>query len=214
MKLNVTTILAGVLIVILGILYVGKANTSRKQRKTIEAISEDNISLEQQLYTQIGANEHLLDKAEQLSLSISTEKSKRTAITASYRDLKSKLAQTPTKDIYTILMDDIPLTGEVYEIDSARVYDYGLTKLEMKECNEVVTSLLNENKLLKSSVEEYSVVASKLLTDLDDCTIRGIKASGELEKVEREKEKLKGKMWNNRSIAGVLGVALIVIAIL
>jgi len=52
------------------------------------------------------------------------------------------------------------------------------------------------------------------LNNLEDCGVENIRMKKDLEKGKLEEKKLKGKIWNNRSIAGCLGVALVVIAIL
>ncbi len=124
------------------------------------------------------------------------------------------MEQTPTEDILESLLQDKPLSGELYEIDSTRVLDYGMTKLEMKECDEVTKSLTFENKLLKESVSDYALVSSTLLDDLDDCVIDQYKLQGELDEGVREEKRLKGKIWSNRGISGVLVAVLVVIAIL
>jgi len=138
MKFNLTTLVLGVALLAVSLTSIRQCSNSNRYRKAFESEARANIELESQLYTQNKQNDSLLKNIEQLSLSISQEKSKRTAITASYKRLKSEMIQTPIKELYDALIDS--LEGKTYKVDSADIYDYGLTKLEMKECNEVVTS--------------------------------------------------------------------------
>lgn len=214
MKLNLTTLLLASALIAVSIVGVNQCTSSRKYRRDYIKSNTENVKLKTEIRRSSLESDSLNQRINTLSLTINKEQTKRKALISSYTTLKSKMEQTPTEDILESLLQDKPLSGELYEIDSTRVLDYGMTKLEMKECSEVTKSLTFENKLLKESVADYALVSSTLLDDLDDCVIDQYKLQGELDEGVREEKRLKGKIWSNRGISGVLVAVLVVIAVL
>ena len=211
-RIHFTEVALVVLLTCVSIFGVSKCSTANKTGKDYEKALKENTALKKNMSLQSKENDSLLVGISKLTSSIESEKQLRSQIEASYAREKAKLIQTSPQDLLTSLIDSVE--GKPYEIDSAGIYDYGVSKMELKECKEVATSLFKESFMLMKAIDGYATVNGNLSEDLVDCTSLRIDLEEEVLLKDADNRKLKGKIWNNRSIAGTLGVILILVVII
>jgi hypothetical protein len=187
---------------------VNKCSEKKEVEQEYDELWTERSELIKVLNVKSQENDSLLANIDNLQSSIETEKHLRRDIEASYERDRTILMSIPPQE----LLDSLTglLEGDVYNIDSSGIYDFGLTKLNLKECEDLTESLEKESLMLMRAIDGYSMVSNNLTEDLDDCTSARIDLEKDLKKEELEKKKFKGKVWSTRAVGGILGVVLLV----
>lgn len=217
MKLNLTEITTALLAGLLLAVSVGQCSEKKAVKKELVKLEEDYcnslVLAEKDMDRAVDKLKKLNKKNKELNSSIILLDRERIRISNAYNKQKEELKDIETDSLYVLLNWDRELDDEVYDVDRSIMMEAELTELNLKDCKNINSFLEDENDLLTKAVEDYRSRALDLYNDLDDCEIAKMKFERELSGKDLELKIKKKKLWRNRGIAGVAGVALILIAL-
>lgn len=211
-KLNVTEIVLLLAVLIIMILLISKSFSNRKLNKQLQKEIEERVQIATDLAKEKAKSNIFFNDIKELQDLAEQEKQQRLIIQREYNKQKNILSLLPPQDILDSLVGT--LEGTIYGIDSAGVIDYGLTKIEMKECQKITTSLKLENGFLNTALNECATSGLKLVEGMNSCEDNVTNLKNEVQSKNLENSKLKNKVWSNRFISGAIAVVLAFVIII
>lgn len=202
MRLDLTTVSLMIVILLMSLGGVQQCSNKNMYKKSFEARGSEVVELKKQLSKMRAKHLLLSDTLKAHKQEIALLKETEKEIKSLYKAERQKVISMSTRELYASLNPSEETTGDTYPIDSTILVEVELTKVEMRECTDVLKGCKTEVEILQRSIDIYADSNGELMADLSECE----KESEDLSKELKEKKR---KLWGTRAGVFVMAVAVL-----